>query len=304
MISIILPTYNRSAIINRTIDCVLNQSYTNFELIIINDCSSDDTEKVIKSYDDKRIKYVSNSNNIGCANSRYLGYQHSKGDVLVFIDDDDTWRQDKLLKQVRLIENYDMVLSDYSISINGMLEQKNMRPFGEYFKQEILKRPGPFFQSIMIKKNIVDKINNPFDQKSVPSEDWNFFIELSKLELKIAYLNESLFTWNLNYDNQSLNLKNEANALSYIVEKHFDYLMSNSSKKNISNHYRRIARIYEKMFSKNFDSKDIDEYYLKAFKIYPWSFKNILYRIFVLIGYKKSRHLINLLRKLRGVQNV
>ena len=53
MISIILPTYNRSAIINRTIDCVLNQSYTNFELIIINDCSSDDTEKVIKSYDDK-----------------------------------------------------------------------------------------------------------------------------------------------------------------------------------------------------------------------------------------------------------
>ena len=126
-----------------------------------------------------------------------------------------------------------MVLSDYSISINGMLEQKNMRPFGEYFKQEILKRPGPFFQSIMIKKNIVDKINNPFDQKSVPSEDWNFFIELSKLELKIAYLNESLFTWNLNYDNQSLNLKNEANALSYIVEKHFDYLMSNSSKKYI-----------------------------------------------------------------------
>ena len=262
MISIILPTYNRSAIINRTIDCVLNQSYTDYELIIINDCSSDDTEKVIKSYDDKRIKYVSNLNNIGCANSRYLGYQHSKGDVLVFIDDDDTWRQDKLLKQVRLIENYDMVLSDYSISVNGMLEQKNMRPFGEYFKQEILKRPGPFFQSIMIKKNIVDKINNPFDQKSVPSEDWNFFIELSKLDLKIAYLNESLFTWNLNHDNQSLNLINEANALSNIVEKHFDYLVSNSSKKNISNHYRRIARIYEKMFSTNFDSKDIDEYYL------------------------------------------
>jgi len=51
MISIILPTYNRSAIINRTIDCVLNQSYTDYELIIINDCSSDDTEKVIKSYD-------------------------------------------------------------------------------------------------------------------------------------------------------------------------------------------------------------------------------------------------------------
>ena len=117
-------------------------------------------------------------------------------------------------------------------------------------------------------------------------------------------MNESLFTWNLNHDNQSLNLINEANALSYIVEKHFDYLMSNSSKKNISNHYRRIARIYEKMFSKNFDSKDIDVYYLKAFKIYPWSFKNILYRFFVLVGYKKSRYLINLLRKLRGVQNV
>ena len=56
MISIILPTYNRSSILNQTIDCVLEQSYTDYELIIINDYSSDNTENVIKSYNDNRIK--------------------------------------------------------------------------------------------------------------------------------------------------------------------------------------------------------------------------------------------------------
>ena len=304
MISIILPTYNRSSILNQTIDCVLKQSYTDYELIIINDYSSDNTENVIKSYNDNRIKYLSNSKNLGCAASRQIGYEHSIGDILVFIDDDDVWAQNKLFKQMSLIKNYDMVLSDYSIKKNNTIEQKNMRPFGEYFKKEILKRPGPFFQSIMIKKNIIDKIDNPFDQKSVPSEDWNFFIELSKFDLKIAYLNESLFTWIINKDNQSLNLTNEAEALSYIINKHLEYFISFSSKKNVSDHYRRIARIYEKLYFKSLDSSNINHYYLKAFKIYPFSIKNIFYRVLIFFGYKRSRYLINLVRKIRGTENV
>ena len=214
------------------------------------------------------------------------------------------WAQNKLFKQMSLIKNYDMVLSDYSIKKNNTIEQKNMRPFGEYFKKEILKRPGPFFQSIMIKKNIIDKIDNPFDQKSVPSEDWNFFIELSKFDLKIAYLNESLFTWIINKDNQSLNLTNEAEALSYIINKHLEYFISFSSKKNVSDHYRRIARIYEKLYFKSLDSSNINHYYLKAFKIYPFSIKNIFYRVLIFFGYKRSRYLINLVRKIRGTENV
>tara|TARA_B100001287_G_scaffold53809_1_gene42485 strand:+ start:18259 stop:19173 length:915 start_codon:yes stop_codon:yes gene_type:complete len=304
MISIILPTYNRGSILDKTINCVLEQTYTHFELIIIDDNSNDNTKDVVNSYNDSRIKYFYNSINQGCALSREVGFKHSKGDILVFIDDDDKWNKDKLSKQIMLIENYDMVISDYSIEKKDQIEKKNMRPFGEYFKDEILKRPGPFFQSVMIKKEIVNKMKNPFDQESVPSEDWNFFIELSKLDLKIAYLNESLFTWCVNNDSQSLNLKNEARALSYIVTKHFDYLCEKTSKKNISNHYRRIARIHEKLFLTSLETADIDKYYLKAFEIYPFSLKNCLYRAAIFFGYKRMRFLIDLMRRLRGVKNV
>ena len=139
-----------------------------------------------------------------------------------------------------------MVLSDYSISINGMLEQKNMRPFGEYFKQEILKRPGPFFQCVMLKKELITSINNPFDTNSIPSEDWNFFIELSKLKLTITHINEPLFTWNIHNENQSLNLDKEAKALEYIITKHNNYIQSEHNQIKLAEHYRRIARVYEK----------------------------------------------------------
>ena len=105
MISIILPTYNRGSILDKTINCVLEQTYTHFELIIIDDNSNDNTKDVVNSYNDSRIKYFYNSINQGCALSREVGFKHSKGDILVFIDDDDKWKKDKLSKQITLIEN-------------------------------------------------------------------------------------------------------------------------------------------------------------------------------------------------------
>ena len=225
MISIILPTFNRSTILSSTIQSVLNQTFKEYELIIINDCSSDNTKTVIAEYQqkDRRIKYIKNPKNMGCAISRKIGIENSKEQILVFLDDDDQWELDKLMKQYNALthNNNDMVISDYHIKENNQLIYKNMKKFQKNFKKEILKRPGPFFQSIMIKKNIIKKIKKPFDSKAIPSEDWNFFIQLSKLNLKIGYINEPLFVWNIHQNNQSLNIKKEAQALSYILKTHY-----------------------------------------------------------------------------------
>ena len=123
MISIILPTFNRQKILTTTIDCILNQTFEDYELIIINDASNDNTESIIKNYQtkNKKIKYIKNKKNMGCAISRQLGYENSKGSIIVFMDDDDIWPNDKLIKQYSLIKNHDMIISDYNINHNNQL---------------------------------------------------------------------------------------------------------------------------------------------------------------------------------------
>ena len=308
MISVILPTFNRDYILSSTIECVQNQTFTDYELIIIDDCSLDKTCEIIQKYSqtDKRIKYIKNIKNIGCARSRKIGYENSRGKFLVFLDDDDTWEADKLMKQYNALmhTNNDVVISDYKINQHNQLIYKNMKKFSTNFKYEILMGPGPFFQSIMIKKHIVDKMELPFDDSSVPSEDWNFFIELSKLNLKINYIPKALFTWNIHENNQSLDLKKEATALSYILNKHYNYIKTICGNVIISNHYRRIARLYEKINNEENQEYNIKIYYTKAFQASPLSFKNIFYLIMIYIGYKRVKNIIQWIRKVRGIPNV
>lgn len=302
-ISVILPTYNRSNILDLTIRNILNQSYLEFELIIINDASKDNTLNIIKKYlsKDTRIKLINNYKNLGCAKSREVGLAAASSEYIVFIDDDDFWDENKLLKQINSINvsNADISICDYYIESLNHKTYKSMRAFAENFKKQILNNPGPFFQTIMIKKSLFEQINEPFDTKSIPSEDWNFFIELSKVNPKFTYVNEPLFTWKLHNNNQSSNIVNEAKALINIVEKHYEYILNEQGTSVVANHYRRIARLYEKLN----DIKNIKIHYLKAFKVNPINIKNIFYCLCVMIGYKKTISLINFIRILRGVPN-
>jgi teichuronic acid biosynthesis glycosyltransferase TuaG len=303
-ISIILPTFNRSKILKETINNIQNQTFKNYELIIINDSSTDDTLSVIERFQkkDSRIIIINNPHNLGCASSRKIGLQYCNNELIVFIDDDDQWDNEKLMQQYNAMINNDsnMVISDYYILKKRNKTYQKMNLFAQNFKNEILKKPGPFFQCIMIKKELIKLIDDPFDTQSIPSEDWNFFIELSKLNPKIHYINKPLFTWKIHNNNQSLNLNKEAKALEYIVNKHYNYINVEHGVAMIANHYRRIARVYEK----NLDLNNIKRLYIKAFKINPFSFKNCFYYLAVLVGYKNIKFLIYFIRKIRGVQNV
>jgi len=302
-ISIILPTFNRSSILKKTIRNIQNQTFQNYELIIINDASNDNTINMVTQLQktDHRIKLINNNQNVGCAKSRMLGLEKSSAPIIAFIDDDDKWHENKLMKQYNAIthNNIDAVISDYCIIKENKKKHVCMKAFSINLKFEILKRPGPFFQSIMIKKELIKKMNNPFDSQAIPSEDWNFFIELSKLNPSIKYIKEPLFTWHLHSNNQSLNFTQEAKALYYIITKHYNYIKKEHGFKMIAKHYRAIARLYEK----NDDVNNITRFYIKAFKMNPMSIKNIFYFFAVMIGYKYSRGLINCIRQLRGMPN-
>ena len=102
-----MPSYNTGSFISETIESVLAQTYSNWELIIVDDCSSDDTDYVVSRYlSDDRIRYMKNETNSGAAVSRNRALREAKGDWIAFLDSDDLWMPDKLSKQIWFMEEH------------------------------------------------------------------------------------------------------------------------------------------------------------------------------------------------------
>lgn len=113
LVSIIMPTYNHARFIGEGIESVLNQTYKNFELIIIDNFSEDNTEEIVASYKDDRIKYLKFRNNGSTGVSRNYGIRHAKGEYIAFLDSDDFWLPEKLEEQVAVLRAYPQVAMVY-----------------------------------------------------------------------------------------------------------------------------------------------------------------------------------------------
>ena len=107
LVSIIMPSYNTASFIAESIQSVQAQSYENWELLIVDDCSTDNTDEVVKPYlSDKRINYLKNAKNSGAAVSRNRALREAKGKWIAFLDSDDLWMPNKLSKQVKFMEEH------------------------------------------------------------------------------------------------------------------------------------------------------------------------------------------------------
>lgn len=103
LVSVIMPSWNTGKYISESIDSVLNQTYKKLELIIIDDCSEDDTDDVVAGYMDERIKYYKNEKNMGAAISRNYAISKAQGEWIAFLDSDDLWDSEKLEKQINFM---------------------------------------------------------------------------------------------------------------------------------------------------------------------------------------------------------
>lgn len=115
LISIIMPTYNCAKFIKETIQSVINQTYENWELVIVDDCSNDNTEEIVASFNDKRIKYHRLEKNSGAAVARTTAMKMATGNYMAFLDSDDLWKKDKLEKQLDFMKknNYNFTCTEY-----------------------------------------------------------------------------------------------------------------------------------------------------------------------------------------------
>lgn len=112
LVSIIMPSWNTACFIAESIQCVIDQTYQDWELIIVDDCSSDNTDEVVYSFmNDKRIKYLHNEKNSGAALTRNRAMREAKGEWIAFLDSDDLWMPEKLEKQLEFMKNRGCFLS-------------------------------------------------------------------------------------------------------------------------------------------------------------------------------------------------
>ena len=122
LVSVIMPSYNTAKYIAESIESIMNQTYPYWELIIVDDCSTDNTDSVVENYlSDTRIRYLKNEKNSGAAISRNYALREAKGKWIAFLDSDDVWLPEKLETQIAfMLENdYKFTCTDYRIRLNG-----------------------------------------------------------------------------------------------------------------------------------------------------------------------------------------
>lgn len=111
LVSVIMPSWNTSNFIAESIQSVIDQTYENWELIIVDDCSTDNTDEVVAEFTDKRIRYFKNKENSGAALSRNRALREARGEWIAFLDSDDLWNPDKLEHQINFMNEHGYTLS-------------------------------------------------------------------------------------------------------------------------------------------------------------------------------------------------
>ncbi len=183
-VSVNIPCYNGEKYIAEALQSVLDQTYQDFEVILVNDGSTDRTEEIIKGFCDERIKYYYQEN-IGLARTRNRQLELSNGEFVAFLDQDDLWLPAKLEKQIPLFEQNPKVGLVYSKTIyfndknDCCYLSKTKKHHAGYIFGELLKGNFISVQSAVIRKNALDNLNQWFDEQFNIVEDADLFLRIA-----------------------------------------------------------------------------------------------------------------------------
>lgn len=210
-VSVIVLTYNRAHMVTETIDSVLNQTFKDFELIVVDNESTDNTEEVIKSFTDERIRYFKHQNNGLIGVNRNYGISKANGEYIAFCDDDDLWMPEKLERQVKLLDldkELGLVYSDsYIMDENGNLERHSLRSSSRLLRGNVFDK---LFQSnfipmltVMIRREVLSKVGG-FEPKYIIALDYDLWLRIAEHYL-IDFIEEPLAKYRIHSGSVSRN---------------------------------------------------------------------------------------------------
>ncbi len=274
-ISIIIPTFNRRDYITIALDSVLKQTYKDYEIIIIDDGSSDDTKEVLKPYQDN-IRYFYQDNK-GIPTTRNRGIREARGDYIAFLDSDDFWLPEKLERQIECFSNnsrYGMVATRCSsITPDGRLRKKNRPGKSGWVLIDLFKANFIRTSSAMIKKECFDKIGM-FDESLPECEEYDLWLRIAR-KYPVGFINEPLAVYTDNP--KGVSTDSLAGRLQRLKVLEKDYLKecipSPIYRKRLANNYHYVGRHYLNRGEKSEGKK-----YLKhSIALDPVNLKILLY---------------------------
>lgn len=227
LISVIMPTYNRGYVIQKAIQSVIDQTYHNWELIIVDDASTDDTEALIKEIKDFRVKYVKNEENKGANYSRNRGCALAKGEYLAFLDSDNYWVSDKLEKQITILENSKENVALVFCSVEFIVEKMIVPDINfdvSKLKEILCKRSVIDTNGILMRRKIFNDVGG-FDERFPRSQDWELTIRtIVAYKYAAVHINEVL-DYNITQPN-SISKDNDAlqESMLMLLEKYWNCL--------------------------------------------------------------------------------
>lgn len=247
LISIVIPTYNRADLIPKAIQSVLDQTYQNWELIIVDNYSDDRTKEVIDSFRDPRISMLLIPRTGSVAASRNFGIQHSKGEWIAFLDSDDWWFPAKLSSVCKVIQNNpDLIYHDLQI-VSGPEDAKSRR------KTKSRKLKDPIFldlllngndialSSVTVRKSIFMKVNGMNESPTfLAIEDYETWLRIAQITNLFAYIPKTLGAYRLH--DRNIGKINNFQYLSNALKEYIDELDKKQLRRYQSLYIYQIAR--------------------------------------------------------------
>jgi len=287
-VSIILPTYNRYGYyLERAVQSVINQSYKNWELIVVDNNSSDGTLKYLESIKNNNISILSINNNGNIARSRNLGIKNASGDLIAFLDSDDFWERDKLLTSIPFFnKNHEYVgvcHSEYWLS-DDIKYVKNYGPESNYKFDKLLTRGNCVsLSAVIIQKKCLEDVGYfSEDVDIITAEDYDLWLKISKLGKKIGFLTDILGNFQLHSTSESSNIIRNTKAVINVLNKHID----KKNKKLYSTACSNCWINAGKNFYMNYKYYNAVTAYKNAIKYKIFNYKVYIYLIMLLFPVK------------------
>jgi len=269
-VSVILPTYNRAHLIGRAIQSVLSQTYQDFELIIVDDGSTDNTKEIVKSFNNVRIKYIKHAKNKGGSAARNTGIRAARGEYIAFQDSDDEWLPEKLEKQTAILINASPKVGIVYSDMWRIAEKRKSYWHSPTITYGILINPRTSdyqvmnigIQSTLIKRECFDKVGF-FDEELPRFIDLELFIRLLK-QYHFLHIKEPMVKYYAT-GGISSNFAALSTARKLLLENYFEDIKDD--RKFLANQYFYIGI----GLCSAGELKQGKSYFLKAIKTYPLS---------------------------------
>jgi glycosyltransferase involved in cell wall biosynthesis len=277
LVSVIIPTYNREKIITRAIDSVFAQTYRDFEIVVLDDGSQDNTRAVAQAYGPK-VHYFYQDNK-GIAGARNAGMHQTAGDYIAFLDSDDYWLPGKLEQQMALFSQhpeYGMVGCQCgSVQIDGTYREKNRPGKSGWILYDLFNKNFIRTSSAVITRACLEKVGG-FDETLREGEEYDYWLRIAA-EFAIGFINEPLTVYVDNTDGMSTDsLTGRLHRLKVLEKKYLKKkIPPQMYRRRIADTCHYIGRHY---IEKGNRPEGI-AYLKKAQKLYPAYLKNLVYLV-------------------------